>query len=132
MKKQISEVVFCRCSSKCVFLKIAQILQVNSCITLVLVKLQTWRPATLLKRDFNTGNFSRNLKNDKENIPNNFMILLFKKKWSSHINNGVHTSIEIWIWIFIEGYLIWNTVSHHGWPTKKFFDFKSSKRARKI
>ena len=30
------------------------------------------------------------------------------------------------------GLQIWNIVSHHSWPTKKIFDFKSSKRARKI
>ena len=31
----------------------------------------------------------------------------------------------------IQVYQVWNIVGHHGWPTKKIFHFKSSKRARK-
>ena len=43
------------CSVKNVFLKISQILQENTCLSLFLKKLQVFKPACLLKRDSNTG-----------------------------------------------------------------------------
>ena len=44
-----------RYSVKKVFLQISQYSQGDTCLVVFLIKLQTWRPATLLKRDSNTG-----------------------------------------------------------------------------
>ena len=40
----------------------------HQCWSLFLIKLQAWRPATLLKRDSNTGVFLWNLRNSKEHL----------------------------------------------------------------
>ena len=53
----------------------------------------------------------------------------FSKKVSSNV---IIRPVEMKKILGGGGYKIWNIVSHHGWPTKKIFDFKSSKRARKI
>ena len=55
----ISDAVVRRCSVKKVFLKIWQNSQENNCIgvSIVLIKLQAFRSAFLLKRDSNTGVF---------------------------------------------------------------------------
>ena len=64
-------VVVWRCSSKMAFLKISPVSQENTCMLQAfhqfhrkhlcwshfLIKLQVWRPATLVKRDNNTGVF---------------------------------------------------------------------------
>ena len=55
-----TETVVRKSFSKWVFLKFSQYLQENNCVGVsFLKKLQTFRPATLLKRDFNTGVFKR-------------------------------------------------------------------------
>ena len=57
-----------RCSSKWGFLKISQCAQENTCWSLFLIKLQAWRPATLLKRDSSTGFLLLILRNFKETL----------------------------------------------------------------
>ena len=52
-----------------VFLKILQIWQESTCVgVFFFTKLQAFRPATLLKRDFYTGVFLRNLRNSEEDL----------------------------------------------------------------
>ena len=48
---------------KKVFLKILQVSQENASVRVSLIKLQAWRPASLLKRGSNTGAFLWNLQN---------------------------------------------------------------------
>ena len=40
----------------------------HMCCSLFVTKLQAFSPATLLKRDFNTGDFLLNFRNFKENL----------------------------------------------------------------
>ena len=59
-----AEPIVRRCSVKKLFLQNSQYSQQNTCWRLFLIKLQhTWRHATLLKRDSNTGVFLRILQN---------------------------------------------------------------------
>ena len=96
-----------RCSVKKVFLNILQISQEKILEPLFNIKLMTFRPATLLKRDSNTGVFLWNLQNILE-----------------HLLSG--TSISSCLWIFTS----WTrgpTVTfliHFHLPSSNFWDDK--------
>ena len=70
------------------FLKISQCSQENACVSLFSIKLQAFRPVTLLKRDFNTSVFLWNL----QNFWNWFFFLIFcVSKQIRAENEGTHS-----------------------------------------
>ena len=105
------------------------------CWSLLLIKLQAWRPAKLLKRESNTGVFPR--------ILQNFLELLFWRTSASvclpleafcsgivniSFANASFYILQRRIQRFWKGVALY--VSHHGWPTKKVLAFRWSKKAK--